>query len=642
MTTHTTTTTTTRRAPLTNNPNAINSPFQMTAASTKRSRSQSAQKDASFGQPPPKKQAVDINPAILRTPVRRSPTTTGAPPPFVDIAGRGRKVQPDAPFAIDSTSHAERARKASKAVVQQIPQAPGADQQTLDVRAWQKHYRKAFPAYVFFFESIPQDVLLKAQKQISTLGATCEKYFSAKVTHLITNRTLPYDNSYAATAKWNSRTTVNPALIDQRADQRKSTRGGGTDILLKAREYGMKIWATEKLDRVLNVLFGFPAERPSLTAPSRRDAPTHSKYVETQPNVDLSHLLRNERLHGPTDRDPNVAAKDLHYWKGPYIYIHDMFGINRPVIVREYPKVQRREDGTWPQFRSVSGGKCPFIEEAVHQRRDRERGIVREKVEQPKAAEKERSKVAAATAEARKDIKLIKEAKPVSKRILAELNAANGKATTARPAIEAPKRGTRLEGTVAFTATNESASQAGRRSNVEPCASGVQPSNVTSAIRSQMVSSHQDQPGHRAGTSKEIHALHRKVAGNVLMGNPAAKSANMARRSTDLLARAAENEAKARDVDGRSKLLKPVEEDVGCTNQRAERSRETPVIKKKTKAEPKPGYCENCREKFDDFEEHTLSRQHRKFATNNKNWEDLDDLLTQLRRPTKGPSRRYL
>lgn len=197
MTTHTTATTATatKRAPLSNNPNAINSPFQMAGSttSTKRSRSQSGQKDV----PPPKKQAVDINPAILRTPVRRSRAEFGASgggenaaakatnpskkapvrstrpaatasPLFADVAGRGRKVVQEIPPAIERT---ERARKPSKAVVQQISQAPGADQQTLDVRAWQKHYRKAFPGYVFFFESIPQDVLLKAQKQISNLGA---------------------------------------------------------------------------------------------------------------------------------------------------------------------------------------------------------------------------------------------------------------------------------------------------------------------------------------------------------------------------------------------------------------------------------------------------------------------------------------
>ncbi|KAI4179651.1 MAG: hypothetical protein LQ346_007151, partial [Caloplaca aetnensis] len=47
--------------------------------------------------------------------------------------------------------------------------------------------------------------------------------------------------------------------------------------------------------------------------------------------------------------------------------------------------------------------------------------------------------------------------------------------------------------------------------NGEPAASGMQPSNITSAIRSQMISSTAAQPGAKAGTSKEVHGLKRKV-----------------------------------------------------------------------------------------------------------------------------------
>jgi regulatory subunit for Cdc7p protein kinase len=434
---------------------------------------------------------------------------------------------------------------------------------------------------------------------------TCEKYFSSKVTHLVTNRTTPNEpvqQSTTASTRLNSRSTVNPALIDQRADARKV---GKADILLKAKEYGMKIWAIEKLDRVLNVLFEFNPNRPSLTA-IHHPRQAGQTYTNTQPqNNDLSHLLKQERLHGPTDRDPTVDSKELHFWKGPYIYIQDSQGTHRPIIVREYPKVQHREDGTWPQFRSVSGGRCPFIDEQAHQAREQDRVAAREeKAEKAERAEravveKERPRAVpeakiqappARTAEQRqrtvqsvKEATVSKERSPAkpspskpktylgrSKRVLAELGSTNSTRAPVRNAI-------------AFTATNETASQTTRRSNIEPAASGVQPSNVTSAIRSQMVSSHQDQPGHRAGTSKEIHALHRKVAGNVLMSNPSiSRQTSMARRSTDLLARAAENEAKA---TRQKQAATKVEE------------------KRRPKPEPKPGYCENCREKFDDFEE---------------------------------------
>lgn len=419
----------------------------------------------------------------------------------------------------------------------------------------------------------------------------------------------------------------------------------------------MKIWATEKLDRVLNVLFDFQDDRPALTATNPRQV-TQTYHANPVQN-DLSHLLRNERLHGPTDRDPSVASKDLHFWKGPFIYVHDMFGTNRPIIMREYPKVQRREDGTWPQFRSVSGGKCPFIEESVHQRREKDRAgreraePVKEKAKAPetkkessqeehpkpdvkeivqaqKPVTKEASEMGPRPATSKEKEPVEEHAKPITKaketaearpkavesvaskersppksrayagkgrRVLNEVNETDHRTNSraiARPALEAAstKRGARPENTIAFTATNESTAQTARRCNVEPAASGLQPSNVTSAIRSAMISSHQDQPGQRAGTSKEIHALHRKVAGNVLMGN-IPKAASLTRRATDSVA------AKVPEAEV-PKLLRRRTADGQSEEQKV---REAQVLRKHPKPEPKPGYCENCREKFEDFEE---------------------------------------
>lgn len=39
------------------------------------------------------------------------------------------------------------------------------------IRQWQKHYRKAFPQYVFYFESVPEDVRSRVSRQIQHLGA---------------------------------------------------------------------------------------------------------------------------------------------------------------------------------------------------------------------------------------------------------------------------------------------------------------------------------------------------------------------------------------------------------------------------------------------------------------------------------------
>ncbi|KAJ9050710.1 Cdc7p-Dbf4p kinase complex regulatory subunit [Entomophthora muscae] len=46
----------------------------------------------------------------------------------------------------------------------------------------------------------------------------------------------------------------------------------------------------------------------------------------------------------------------------------------------------------------------------------------------------------------------------------------------------------------------------------------------------------------------------------------------------------------------------------------------------------KPGYCENCRSKFPDIEEHVMSPTHRAFAMKETNFQSLDCLLRRLNR----------
>ncbi|KDN48517.1 hypothetical protein K437DRAFT_255491 [Tilletiaria anomala UBC 951] len=46
----------------------------------------------------------------------------------------------------------------------------------------------------------------------------------------------------------------------------------------------------------------------------------------------------------------------------------------------------------------------------------------------------------------------------------------------------------------------------------------------------------------------------------------------------------------------------------------------------------KPGYCENCRVKYDDFDEHIASRKHRKFAVNELHFVEIDSLISRVER----------
>lgn len=57
-----------------------------------------------------------------------------------------------------------------------------------------------------------------------------------------------------------------------------------------------------------------------------------------------------------------------------------------------------------------------------------------------------------------------------------------------------------------------------------------------------------------------------------------------------------------------------------------------PTDAKQVKVDIKAGYCENCKEKFDDFDAHLRTRTHRAYARNEANFAELDDLLASLLR----------
>lgn len=641
-----------RRAPLSNLPNEVNSnPYSsITAAVAKRQRSLSTAQRETYGQQPPqKKQIVEV----LRTPVRNSNSdskvnpsrrqatrtrTTATPPAYNNGVGNNNSQQVQ--------------RKAVAKVVN--------DQQNSleSVRAWQRHYRRVFPSYVFYFESLPEDVAAKFQKQIQSLGAKLEKFFSNEVTHVVTSRLIPPETS--ATTKPAPGATINPSLLERETksrrvaiprqsheasrdvESRKPGRGA-SDILLKAREYGMKIWALEKLQRMMHAMFDTQSNQTTSYG-RENDRAAQAPAM----NVDLSHVLRNEKIHGPTDRDPNAVPKDLVFFKGPFLYVHDMLAINRPIMVREYQKVKSREQGAWPQFRSVSGGRCPFIEEAVHKKREEERerhlGKVERAKEKEAAVTMSKAKTSAKVQQQVEEQPRVKAKRPV----LGEFNKNESFLNNSKPSqvnakadedvfqVPSAKRdNSHPSNEMAFTATNPEKGREPTKFGAEPVASGVQPSNITSAIRSQMVSSLADQPGQRAGTSKELYELKRKVAGNVLIGNVNGKGIAHSQRMLDLAKIAGGKDREPKALNDRKRKLGVEEPVVVLEDKEVEETRVKPKIKEGIKKETRPGYCENCREKFEDFEDHTYSRRHRKFAADNKNWTELDNLLSQLIRPPR-------
>lgn len=461
------------------------------------------------------------------------------------------------------------------------------------------------------------------------------------MTHVVTSRPIPPENETASPTELTTESgdqaaadgslqTVNPSLLDKNADPHLhiSMKNDGRreqtsmDVLHRARQMGMKIWAIEKLQRMIATINDGEIGGHNGHSTRNAHAGGHSK---TRGDADLSQVLQNELMSGSSDRNPLSVLKDLVMFKGPFIYIHDMDEKTRPVMVREYPKVARRQDGIWPQFRSAPLGKCPFVEEAP----------TRKETERQRARQKEREKKAfskPAPVQPTPDLKPKAPEEPAEKVVDPEADRETSPRDEPEGAVPQPKQPEMQEMQPTRPVSPKKSSESfvpppqlnrngpfylGR----EPAASGVQPSNITSAIRSQMVSSTAAAPGAKAGVSKEVHELKRKVL-EKSNGGFSAGTGPSSHHPVDPSAaiRTAKTQASRQGQPNvPEKLGHVIEEETtqsesnGNTKHRPSIRRNSSQKKKERRRDPKPGYCENCRDKFDDFEEvSSLLRARRK------------------------------
>ena len=134
----------------------------------KRTRAQTNdQREIAYGQPPLKKQAIEfenIENVAPRTLTRQSVSQQE------EESRLFMRKNGNAPLTAF-----ERKLVAAKEKKPPTPQKgvalPKNNDSLESIRQWQKHYRRAFPQFVFYFESIPEDVRAKVSRQVQYLGA---------------------------------------------------------------------------------------------------------------------------------------------------------------------------------------------------------------------------------------------------------------------------------------------------------------------------------------------------------------------------------------------------------------------------------------------------------------------------------------
>ncbi|PYH93983.1 zf-DBF-domain-containing protein [Aspergillus ellipticus CBS 707.79] len=417
---------------------------------------------------------------------------------------------------------------------------------------------------VFYFDSIPDKIRNHFAKQVLALGAREEKFFSHRVSHVVTSRPIPPELEAAGPGKYSPGLTkqvgsnmelqqcalgsASMSLKDCIRRQQKEV-----DVLLKAREMRLAIWTTARLRQIITNL-------------------GESIHAGGDKNSNISQSLDDDEEEDLSRPSAHSLPKTPIPFKGYFIYVHDRTEKTRPVMIREYSRVTNaQDDGSWPQPTDpIPGDGSPFFK----------RRLTNARYRQPRR----------------------EQYKPPHQQQQPSQRESVNRRSDHRPPIPCAR--------ALFN-------------SYEPAASGIQPSNITSAIHSQSVSSTAAAPGTKAAVSKAVHLLShptpyrnsgRKTENEIRENRPGTTSHTTPRLNGP--------ENGAEEEPRKTETLK---RRASTTNDRGEMNHRV----------PKSGYCENCSDRYDSFDQHITTPKHRRFATNPANWADLDALLVRLQRPLK-------
>lgn len=371
------------------------------------------------------------------------------------------------------------------------------------------------------------------------------------------------------------------------------------DVLNKASAEGMKIWSYEKLMRFLNnLLDSSPVnyikrtnQNPSTNAVvSTRHTGNNNKTTRDQ---QLDTILRQEKLNGPNDRDPTAKRDDYHYFRGPYLLVWDPSQNYRPIIHKEFnPKATRPED-SWPQLRWKSiPRQSPFVADSDHSSHNNSR--YHQTPYHPAVSLKRK----------REDNQGMNGGGPI---IYSQQQHSN--ATVSKPQQSNNTARLPMKPLPAAPPANPSSQQYQQDRSYEIAASGILKS--TSAVKSVIQSTGTDQqsgnglgaPGTQVA-SKELNHLKKRVLSSKVVA----------------------------PVPQQQQVCEVSKKPTATTN---ENQKKRPSKESKSEDDSKPGYCENCQAKYDRFVDHINSKKHVKFAANDSNFVELDNLLHDLMRPKR-------
>ncbi|KAJ1900728.1 Cdc7p-Dbf4p kinase complex regulatory subunit [Kickxella alabastrina] len=462
-------------------------------------------------------------------------------------------------------------------------------QQTSRVADWIFAYRRAFPNFVFYFEGIDEGAQQRLAAPIRALGAKVETFFSAQaVTHVIV------ENS--------------SAIAENSASS--------SHVVALAKRFQLKIWDVEKLEkRVLVFLLpGFNAstvQTPSVVTAKRK----------------LNEAFSAEKLYAMRHKTFEGAAVshgvDFYYFKHYYVLVEDDTHLNRPAILEDYRPPENGRDPPWPKLYMVPTGRCPFVQYEDPTTSSKGSDSDGDDNKENVSPEPERTQITAqllgkVPATRLQNASRRKTWTPSAIRAVETPDIENNPPQPQPLAAPHPKHmsnmATRYDPMVTPTRPSRvllpANTMMGQQMGARPYdASGVMDSNASGICQGLGVTS----------TSTAFHtgAIDPVLQHNFLQNLNGGLVTHLSKLEQPV-ARVPQPQPSTTRMDGH---VPP------------EPRTKKPRVPVRRPTVARPGYCENCRVKYEDMMDHVKSPQHRRFASNERNWFDLDTLLDNVKRP---------
>ncbi|KAJ4468205.1 hypothetical protein J3R30DRAFT_1684342 [Lentinula aciculospora] len=459
---------------------------------------------------------------------------------------------------------------------------------------WREKYTRAFRGFKFHFSEDIQDAdyVKHLQRRILQLGATVEDFFSSSITHLIVK---DIEQSKASSDKENRHGTKSPTkrpgfVIEVPQVYRRTVD-----------EAKIKEWGVRKLDSVLSRCLQQSLILPTSGPLPARLNPSTSTYPTDQ-SRSLNKLLQSEKIHGTTERDPTQKRHDFAYFaRGSYfVLVEDIHRELATIVAHQYTPPKKGSTRTpWPVLHCHPQSRGPFVPFDEKEKKRWEKAQKIEKEDKIEAHERE-----------------LKEQKLFQERISRER--------------EVRHRGFDLRRSVSMNNLRRRESLEAEAANDQyldmgdpdsACASGylasgnggyVAASGNSVSVTSTTGTTSTTSTGHNLGLGPKLSAKLKAFADQQVP-----TSLKTSRRNS---------------IKGDMGPPAVPEGRVGVGLRRAKSTNNLKLPKREEGT--KPGYCESCRQKFEDFKQHIRSSRHRRFAKEDAHFAELDIVLATVKRKT--------